>query len=167
MKTSYEIALECLEDINKSVFPNGKENLFYDCDVFEFLDRVRGFDTLYIDPPYYGSESYEQFYTPINKILTQGHWQKPDMSVFNKKESYMQAIRKILEVTSDVPQVIFSYGGIKGIDDIENIKNIFREVRGVEPKEMSAVINYAISARTEGSTDGKEAILISTKNTEV
>jgi len=96
--------------INKGVFSNGEKNEVYQLDIFEFLKKVKG-DTIYFDPPYYGSTDYNDHMNVLDCILEQKII-KPEKSVFNKSD-WKKFTSKMFEMSEHIPTWIISFGGPK------------------------------------------------------
>lgn len=61
--------MDNLDEYNRSIFDNGKENRAYNMDVFGFLRKLSG-DIAYLDPPYMGTMSdYRGFYGTIDDYV--------------------------------------------------------------------------------------------------
>jgi hypothetical protein len=76
-------------------------------DVFEFLKNVQG-STVYLDPPYPGSSSYEETYQVLDSILAGKEIRMP-ISVFNKKDSE-KFFEQMFEACDHIPLVLVSCG---------------------------------------------------------
>lgn len=157
--STWELANKAAEEINASIFANGKCNRFFPCDVFEFMELQEPCDTIYLDPPYYGSQNYEAYYSIINKILTLGMWHSPDVSKFNSKETYFQSITRIISQSAHVPRLLFSYGGYKGIEEKERLMDVITSIRGNAVQLVEIPYSYSIH-RTGGNGDNAPEILI-------
>lgn len=158
-QTTWELAYKAAQEINDSVFSNGTQSHFSSADVFDFLAAEPAADTIYLDPPYYGSQNYEAYYAIVNKILTQGAWQSPDTSKFNSKETYFNTIREIIQACENTPRMLFSYGGYAGIAEKDRLMDTIREMRGTAVQLIEIPYSYSIH-RTSGNGSNAPEILI-------
>lgn len=154
--TLWEMAEKAMTDINASIFANGKLSRFYPCDIFDFLALREPTDTIYLDPPYYGSQNYEAYYSIVNKILTGGIWHQPDISMFNSKEKYFETIERVLAECSHIPRLMFSYGGYRGIEEKNRLVEAIRTKRGAAVQLIEIPYSYSIH-RTGDNGNGNHA----------
>jgi adenine-specific DNA methylase len=140
--------------INYGVFDNGKRNEFHQKDVFDFLDSVKG-DTVYFDPPYAGSQSYEEFYNILDSILLQKRI-PVEKSKFNSAEAE-KFLHRLLEKSMHIKKVVFSFGGprIEG----QRLLKIVQEHRPAELHEVEH--KYAITASNETMQTATEILVVS------
>lgn len=157
--TTWELAGKSAGEVNASVFPNGQVNRFFPCDVFEYLALNNPLDTIYLDPPYYGSQNYEAYYAIVNKILTGGRWSCPPVSHFNNAENYFNSIREIVSACERIPRMIFSYGGYKGAGERDRITEAIAAIRGPAVQMIEVPYQYSIH-RTGGNGDNAPEFLI-------
>ncbi len=141
------------QKINYGIFDNGKQNEFHQKDVFEFLRSVKG-DTVYFDPPYAGSQSYEEFYNILDSILMQKKI-PVTKSKFNSKDAE-QFLHKLLEESMHIPRVIFSFGGPK--IDGQHLLRIVQEHRPAELHEIKH--KWAITASKEDMQTATEILVV-------
>jgi adenine-specific DNA methylase len=107
MQHPFGILCNIARDINYAVVNTGKECTVSNQDVFEFLKNVQG-DSVYLDPPYPGSCSYEETYQVLDSILAGKEMRMP-VSVFNKNDSE-KFFCKMLEYCEHIPLVLISCG---------------------------------------------------------
>lgn len=103
----YYQAQKIMGKVNSSVFTNGCINKFYKLDVFKFIETIRA-DTIYLDPPYYGATSYEEYYGVLNSCLL-GKVIKSTKSKFNKDQNF-DFLAKLIQSCAKFERVILSYG---------------------------------------------------------
>ena len=119
------------KQINRGVFDNGRDNVAFQKDVFDFLTEVEG-DILYLDPPYAGTTSYESALRPLDSIL-EGRLVKPEPSVFSRRNA-LEWLEKLFEASQRFPIWVISYGNAK--IDLEELTAIIgkfkREVTAEE-----------------------------------
>ena len=142
------------KQINYGIFDNGHDNEFYHKDVFEFLRSVKG-DTVYFDPPYAGSQSYEEFYNILDSILLQKKI-PVEKSKFNSAEAE-KFLRKLLEESMHFKKVIFSFGGPK--IDGQKLLKLVQEHRPAELHEIQH--KWAITATKESMQTATEILVVS------
>lgn len=159
--TTWELASRAAEEVNDSVFANGEINRFYAADVFSYLDQGRPIDTIYLDPPYFGSQDYERYYGSVNKILTRGEWNQPQASDFNSEARWFGSMERLIQKCSRIPRLILSYGGYEGEAEIERIQELLVRVRGQKIENVRIPYSYSIH-RTQGNgADAPEVLLVS------
>ena len=141
------------EHINYGIFDNGKDNEFHQKDVFEFLENVQG-DTVYFDPPYAGSQSYEEFYNILDSILFQKKL-SVEKSKFNTGDAE-KFIHQLLEKSMHIRRVIFSFGGPQ--IDGQKLLKIVQEHRPAELYEIQH--KWAITASDEQMQTATEILVV-------
>ncbi|MHB1811839.1 MAG: DNA adenine methylase [Thermoplasmataceae archaeon] len=130
--------LDFIKMFNKCVFSNGKHNETYNMDVFELVSKIRT-DIAYYDPPYggsgfdYGRDYFfvELFTKDYGKINTfKGVTKTYDFGYPNdfKKSTVTQSLQKLLEMSSHIPFLVFSYNN-RSIPDIKTFVEILRSYR--------------------------------------
>lgn len=106
----YDLAMKIKNQVNNSVFINGKENKFYSFDIFDFLSSsYSDGDTIYFDPPYYGSSAYENYYASLVSILLQKKIKIDSKNPFNSP-NWEKHFNQMLELSKKIPRWIISYG---------------------------------------------------------
>jgi site-specific DNA-adenine methylase len=95
------------DQINYGVLDNGLENRVFQKDVIDFLKGVEG-DTVYLDPPYYGSTSYENKYHVLDCMLAR-KLLPVEKSRFNET-SVLKHTLELFEAASHIPRWIISIG---------------------------------------------------------
>lgn len=77
--------LKNLDDYNNAIFNNHKENIAYNDDVFNLLDKVSA-DIIYLDPPYTGTmNNYFGFYGLLDDFITSKKTKPFENNFINKK----------------------------------------------------------------------------------
>lgn len=162
--TTHELSARCLKDLNASIFPNGKKCEFMPMDVFDFLKYYPNeLHTIYLDPPYYGSQDYENYYNDINFILSGGSWVKPTKSRFNSQKEYFAALEEIIQLSDRSQRMIFSYGGYVGIEECEAIASLMRKYRAGHLELIKIPYAYSIHRTSGNGNMGMEALIVSDK----
>ena len=114
------------KQINAGVFSNGHENKTHRSDVFEFLSNTEG-DICYMDPPYSGTQSYEQALKPLDDLLRGGPPdKKPPPNPFSKKPPE-HILPRLFEAANHIPTWILSYGNQR--IDLDGIVAIMKKFR--------------------------------------
>lgn len=76
--------LKNLEEYNSAVFDNDKNNIAYNDDIFNLLDKVKA-DIIYLDPPYTGTmNNYFGFYGLIDDFITSDKTKPFENNFINK-----------------------------------------------------------------------------------
>jgi hypothetical protein len=94
--------------VNGGVFDNGRGNLAFQKDVFEFLSEIDQADIIYLDPPYAGTKTYEGSLKELDSILA-GKIIKPQVSVFSGKKA-LEFIERLFAACQRFPVWAISYG---------------------------------------------------------
>ncbi len=77
--------LQNLDEYNQAVFDNGKENIAYNEDVFNLLEKVKA-DIIYLDPPYTGTmNNYFGFYGLVDNFINSKILEPFENNFVNKK----------------------------------------------------------------------------------
>lgn len=158
-KTCHEFISEKRLDVNKSVFTNGLINKFSNMDVFDWA-KTASFDTIYIDPPYYGSDDYEGYYYLLNLILSNNSWRKLEPSVFNQKDKYVDALDELIRLCYNCGRLIFSYGGYRGMEEVDGIVASIKKHRGSRLEIVEIPVTYSIDKMTADKGKKAREILI-------
>lgn len=112
--------------INAGIFSNGHENAVHKGDVFEFLANVKG-DSIYLDPPYSGTQSYERALKPLDDLLRGGPLdKKPPPNPFSK-EAPERILPRLFEAADQIPTLILSYGNQR--IDLESLTALMKKFR--------------------------------------
>jgi len=107
MEHPFAVLPRIAQDVNSAVVNTGKDCAANNQDVFDFLRNVKG-DTVYLDPPYPGSCSYEETYQVLDSIL-EGKEIRMPVSVFNRKDSE-KFFGEMFEACDHIPLVLVSCG---------------------------------------------------------
>ena len=148
----YDVLKDLADEINGGVFTNGLNNEVHQKDIFEFLKQVKG-DTIYLDPPYYGSESYEYHYRVFDSMIT-GKKIKPKHSIFNTKQVFTTTA-KLFEACRHISTWLLSVG--QRVIDKQKYINLMSDFRKVEDVPVVHIHAYAIG---NGVESGKAEILL-------
>jgi len=123
-----------LPRINAGVFSNAQQNEAHKGDVFEFLSRVEG-DICYMDPPYSGTQSYEQAMKPLDELLAGGPI-KPAPNPFSTEPPEV-ILPRLFAAADHIPTLVLSYGNQR--IDLGSLMDLMREHR---PHITGQAINY-------------------------
>jgi len=137
------------ERINYAICDNGQENEVYNMDIFAFIGSIEA-DILYMDPPYADTASYEESYCILDNIL-KGRKDKPDVSVFTKKDA-LDFIDKMLSKSKHIKHWIISMGQpdpTRGIlpDELLKIVRKYKPKAEYRKLQHTWTINNAPSAK--------------------
>jgi hypothetical protein len=112
-------------NVNRGVFDNGRGNLVFQKDVFEFLSEIDQADIIYLDPPYAGTSSYERSLKDLDSIIA-GKLIKPQVSVFSSKKA-MEFIERLFAACQRFPIWAISYGNAKiNLNDLTALVGKFK-----------------------------------------
>ena len=120
-----EVINELADEVNGGIFANGRDNQVYQEDVFDFLKHVQG-DTIYLDPPYYGAQSYEHHYKELDSMLAGKRIDRIEHSEFNSKQ-VISVTARLFEACSHIPVIILSVG--RRIIDKDQYIKLLKEYR--------------------------------------
>jgi len=113
-------------NVNRGVFDNGRGNLVFQKDVFEFLSEIDQADIIYLDPPYAGTSSYERSLKDLDSIIT-GRIIKPQVSVFSGKRA-MEFLESLFDACQRFPIWAISYGNAEiSLDDLTVLVRKFKQ----------------------------------------
>ena len=146
------VVRDLAENINSGVFSNGLENEFHQKDVFEFLSQIEG-DTVYLDPPYYGAQSYEYHYNVLDCMLA-GKDLEPEHSVFSTKQVIGNTL-KLFEASQHIPTWVLSVG--QRVIDKKRYIDLMSEFRKVEDIPISHAHTFGYGYNEEA---GKQEVLL-------
>lgn len=164
MSHPFSILSEIARDINKAIVNTGKECQANNLDVFEFLAQVEG-NTVYLDPPYSSSASYEETFKVLDSIL-EGKELKLPTSVFNRKD-VEKSFHRMYESASHIPLWLTSMGknpDAKGISfDGDELLKVVKEHRP-NSKLVTFKHRWAINTMAgKNQKDNIEYLIISKK----
>ncbi|MEM0135227.1 MAG: DNA adenine methylase [Thermoplasmatales archaeon] len=156
--------LEFLKSFNNSVFSNGLHNEAHNMDVFDLLPKINA-DVAYYDPPYagtgfdYGRDYFfvELFTKDYGKIDTfKGITKSYDVGYSNNfiKSNIEKSITKLLQMSSHIPVLVFSYNN-RSIPDMKSFVEILRSFR-TDIKVHEKVYHY----KTGDNNGLKELIFV-------
>lgn len=103
--------LDNLDEYNRAVFDNGKENIAYNEDVFDVVKHVNA-DAIYLDPPYIGTmNNYYGFYGTIDEYIS-GHKEHKFKHSFNDKVSAIKIFKNLFLNLKKYHYWILSYNNV-------------------------------------------------------
>jgi len=150
------VARRVLSYINKGVFTNGLQNEAHQLDVFDFLDRVEG-DVVYLDPPYVGTQSYEQSLRVLDSILA-GEISKVPRSVFSTKEA-RSALEDLFIACEKFPTWVLSYGN-QGFPIAELVDSIRKFREDIDVEEIKCTHLAALASDRHRTTNVEYVIRV-------
>lgn len=156
MSHPFTILLEISQDINRAIVNTGKECIASNLDVFKFLEKVEG-DTIYFDPPYSGSSTYEETYKVLDSIL-EGKELKLPTSVFNRKDAEM-FFNKMYEASEHIPVWLTSMG--KNEDSVGTTfdgDELLKVVKEHRPNSKLVTFKHRWAINTMAGKDQKDNI---------
>lgn len=120
--------------INRGVFSNSQVNEVYQGDAVEFLSRVQA-DIVYLDPPYAGTQSYEQSLRPLDELLA-GRRLEVEVSRFSTGDP-RAVLDPLFEAAAHIDTVALSYGN--AVLELPDLLDIVRRHR---PEAEGRAIRY-------------------------
>ncbi len=100
--------LKNVDEYNSAIFDNDKNNIAYNDDVFNLLDKVKA-DIIYLDPPYAGTmNNYFGFYGMIDNYIT-SEKTKPFENNFRDKKTVIDLFDKLFSNLSNFKYWFLSY----------------------------------------------------------
>jgi adenine-specific DNA-methyltransferase len=157
--------LKNLEEYNNAVFNNKKNNIAYNDDVFNLLDKVKA-DIIYLDPPYTGTmNNYFGFYGLMDDFITSNKTKPFDNNFINKKIA-VELFDNLFSKLSNFKYWYLSYNNSSypSKDDLltllnkysENVQVIERKhvykITGKEKKEKNKEFLFIIENTDYGNT---------------
>jgi len=150
-----ELMEKNLKEVNKAIFGNGKKHIVINKDA---LQVNTGYDLIYIDPPYYPSDTYKyvdylNFYHFLEGICIYDEWKdhidfdKKNLSLRGsnisfKKKSFICDMEELLELHKE-SIIVLSYKS-PGYPSIKEIKRIMKKTHK-EPQKYSIEYSYSLS----------------------
>lgn len=165
-----EVFMQLVNDYNSAVFDNKKNNKSFCSDILELLPNIN-VDLAYFDPPYCGSHAdYQSFYHLLEtyteywedkQFINQNNKYFPlKYSGFDKKTDINNSLKQLLDLSKNIPFVLFSYNcrSTPNIDDFVKLVKDFR--KNVEVFENK----YSNSRGGKGSVKDSKEFLIRSEN---
>ncbi len=141
-------------EVNEGIFSNGKDNQIFQEDVIEFLTHIEG-DTVYLDPPYYGSASYEDHYRVLDAMIAGEMPSKIEHSRFNSKH-VLTVTAELFKACDHIPTIILSIG--RRIIDKEQYVKLLGEYRKIV---LEVAVDHSHSyAHGHHRESGKQEVLL-------
>lgn len=149
--------LKNLEEYNNAVFNNDKDNIAYNDDIFNLLDKVNA-DIIYLDPPYTGTmNNYFRFYGLMDDFIN-GSITQPFDNNFIDKNITIELFNKLFSKLSNFKYWYLSYNNSsfpskdqllsimdKYSDNIQVIeRNHIYKITGKEKKEKNKEFLFII-----------------------
>lgn len=161
-----DIFCDLLPEYNQAVFDNSRSNLSYNCDVLDLIPRLNNVDFVYLDPPYCNSHAdYQSFYHLLETFVE--YWKQKEFvnsvkryspkkySGFDKKKDAIHSLRKLFEVSVEIPTWLLSYND-RSYPDIQTLISLIEPYRKVEVHRKV----YDNSRGGKGSVAGSSEVLI-------
>lgn len=148
--------LDNLPNYNNAIFDNKKNNIAYNEDVFDLLEKVKT-DIIYLDPPYSGTmNNYFGFYGVLDEYIYSKK-QNPFANNFMDKEKSIKLFDSLFSKLSNFKYWILSYNN-NSYPSKEELKKIIskyaNDIKIVEKKH-----NYKITGRNNKNKN-KEYLFI-------
>ena len=165
-----EVFIQLVNDYNNAVFDNKRDNKSYCGDILELLPNIN-VDLAYFDPPYCGSHAdYQSFYHLLETYTE--YWEDKQFvnknnkyfplkySGFDKKIDINNSLKQLLDLSKNIPYVLFSYNS-RSTPNIEDFIKLIKDFRkNIEVFEY----RYSNSRGGKGSVKGSKEYLIRCSN---
>ncbi len=154
-----------VNDYNKAIFDNNKNNKAYNEDIFDLLDNIKA-DIIYLDPPYTGTmNNYFGFYGLIDSYI-KSEITTPFENNFINKNNAIKLFDKLFSKLSNYKYWFLSYNNLsypskeqllsllsKYSNDIEVVerKHVYK-VTGKEKKEKNKEYLFIVKNHKEQSS---------------
>lgn len=119
------------ESINHALFTNGRENKVYQLDAVVFAQLITA-DTIYFDPPYADTSSYESEYKVLDDIFaseeTRGKKERISKNPWSESKTAREEFEKLFTAAKHIPNWLISMGqtrsetGISAEELLEMVK---------------------------------------------
>ncbi|MDR0485337.1 MAG: DNA adenine methylase [Elusimicrobiota bacterium] len=166
-KSVKEVFLSLIDGYNSAVFDNRLNNKSFQSGILELLPALKEIDLAYFDPPYCGSHAdYQSFYHVLETYTE--YWQDKKFinknnkyyplkySGFDKKADIEKSLSCLLDLSKDIPFLLFSYNS-RSVPKIEDFVKLIKKFRNkVEVFEYV----YKNSRGGKGSVKGSKEYLI-------
>ena len=165
-KCVQDVFLQLINDYNAAVFDNNCDNKSYCNNILELLPNVN-VDLAYFDPPYCGSHAdYQSFYHLLETYTE--YWEDKQFvnknnkyyplkySGFDKKVDINNSLKQLLDLSKNIPYVLFSYNS-RSTPNINDFVKLIKDFRkNVDVFEYK----YNNSRGGKGSVKGSKEYLI-------
>ncbi len=158
-----ELFLSLLEEYNRSVMDNNKQNEVYNENILNLI-RQKKVDLVYFDPPYVGVHpDYHSFYHFLetyvdymeNVELRNGTKMSPKKrSGFTKKTEIIESFEKLFGRSRHIPYWIMSYNS-RAFPDVETMTKLLKKYKEVRLEKFK----YSQNVGGMGSRKGSEEYL--------
>ena len=165
-KCVQDVFMRLVNDYNAAVFDNKQDNKSYCSDIIELLPLMN-VDLAYFDPPYCGSHAdYQSFYHLLEtyteywedkQFVNQNNKYYPlKYSGFDKKIDINNSLKQLLDLSKNIPYILFSYN-CRSTPNIEDFVKLIKDFR----KNVDVFENtYSNSRGGKGSVKGSKEYLI-------
>lgn len=158
-----QLFLELVDDYNNAVFDNKKENKIYCENAITLVNKLKGIDLVYFDPPYCGCHpDYQAFYHFLetyveywkDKKLVNGTKQyfPKKKSGFVQKNEIINSFEKIFQNSCHIPYWLISYNS-KSYPDKQTMENLIRQFKRVQTFEYEYQNNYGGKGSRKGTRE--------------
>lgn len=141
------------ERVNAGVFANGHVHEVHQRDALDLVAETEG-EVLYADPPYIGSNSYEQTYRGLDMIL-EGRDVPRETSGFNEAGA-LELLDELMRRAAHIPVWVLSFGGGKVTHE-----ELLQRVQRHRPAQLAPIhIRYRVGTASQGDSGSRREILI-------
>ncbi|MFR3557136.1 MAG: DNA (cytosine-5-)-methyltransferase [Paraclostridium sordellii] len=150
--------LSNLDDYNKAIFDNGKDNKAYNEDIFNIINDIDA-DLIYLDPPYTGTmNDYFKFYGILDEYIDQKEKEEFKNNFRNKLDT-IELFEKLFKNINKYKYALLSYNNNAYPDKETMIKLILKYNKNVKVIERNH--NYKITGK-EMKNKNKEILFLIT-----
>lgn len=124
-----------LAEYNAAVFDNGQNNVAYNLDVFDAIEKVKA-DVIYMDPPYAGTmNDYFGFYGILDSFITSSITE-PFNNNFIDKNTIIQQFNKLFSKLKNYKYWMLSYNSRSKPSKEELLQLLYKYSNNVIVNEM-------------------------------
>jgi adenine-specific DNA-methyltransferase len=150
-----------LTEYNSAIFDNKKNNIAYNDDIFNLLNKIYA-DIIYLDPPYAGTmNNYFGFYGLVDEYIEQKKLQ-PFQNNFTNKKVVLDLFDKLFSNLSNFKYWILSYNNNAYPSKEELIKIISQYSNKIEVIEKPH--NYQITGKEKKSKNTEYLFIVKNVN---
>lgn len=153
--------LQNIDEYNRAVFNNNKNNIAYNDDIFSLLDTVKA-DIIYLDPPYNGTmNNYFGFYGLIDNYIS-SKINQPFKNNFRDKSNIYELFGKLFSKLNNYKYWILSYNNSANPSKREMIYMLSKYSSKVEVIERKH--NYQITGKSKKNRNKEYLFIVKNEN---
>lgn len=149
-----------LQDYNFAIFDNGMNNIVYQEDAIDVLNKIDHVDMIYMDPPYPSTmNKYDDFYGAFDQIFDR---KKAHIDLTDKK-IFLDNLELILKKSFKKTNYVLLSLNSSSKPGIHEIIKLFEEYGKVIVKEKKH--NYQVSGKSNKNKNYEQLIILELKKT--